>query len=139
MVHMKAIHEEEMDKFAKEIGVAQKGLTGVQAAVKVLKDYYSKQDDTDKSGTADCIIGLLEETESTLSKQLMDLKTDKQNLDRNFQEFMQENKIDLTQTDSEQDFKTKDTKKVSKVKSDKETDLSTEKEQLEAVAMYYAK
>lgn len=136
---MQTLYREDRTMYESTKAKVSKGLNGIQKAIAVLKDYYSKSDDTDSSGAANSIIGLLEESESKMSKWLMDVKTDEQSAKMNYDSFVGDNKADMQVKVTEEKYKEKGTKKLDKSSSETKTDRASEQEQLDAVEDYMAK
>merc|ERR1719240_745217 len=77
---MDKIRAEENAAFKKNSAEMEKGLKGIQLALKVLNDYYAKADKSHSSadGAGSGIIGLLEVAESDFSKGLAEMNAAEQ-------------------------------------------------------------
>merc|ERR1719499_1389293 len=94
---MDKLRSEEKEIYETGKAKAEKGLTGVQMAIKVLKDYYSKDAGHDaSSGAASGIIALLEDTESKMTAYVADLKSDEETAAAEYDAMTNENSIDKT-------------------------------------------
>jgi len=128
------------------------GLSGVQKALGVLRDYYggaaafvqedqpAKPEKHEKStGAGQSIIGMLEVVESDFSETLAKVETEEADASAEYDKTTQENKVAKTTMSQDAKYKSQEAtsldKEVSELSSDKET-TSTE---LNAVLEYYSK
>merc|ERR1719456_1152570 len=143
-----------------EADLAQ-GLEGVRQALKVLRDYYTKEAEflqEDKgdmsallqqpakpegheksSGAASGIIGMLEVAESDFARNLAEARSAEEAAQEEYDKVTQENKV--TKTTKEQDVKYKNKEKASLKKFVEEAtgDLTTAQTELDAVLEYIEK
>jgi len=137
---MDKLRAEEKAIFEDSSGEAEKGLTGVQMAIKVLKDYYSQDAAHDAStGAASGIIGLLEETESQMTAYLADLKSDEESAAAEYDAMTKENEIDKTTKEKDVSYKTKEAKGLDKSITELSSDKDGTQEELDAVLEYLSK
>merc|ERR1719440_2688934 len=83
----------------------EQGLEGVKLALKVLREYYAKEDKAHEAaeGAGATIIGLLEVVESDFTKLLADIIATEETAAKEYEEQTKENEI--TRTTKEQDVK----------------------------------
>jgi chromosome segregation ATPase len=136
---MQRLYREDQDEYERVKANVAQSLKGVQMAIKALSDYYSNSDDKSRSGSADVIIGILEDSEAKLNSWLMDVKANEQRSEQDYQHFVSETKIDLATKESEEKYKTKGTKKLSKATAEFSSDKDSEREELDALTQYYSK
>merc|ERR1711957_1149413 len=77
---MDKLRGEEKAAFEDSNAVLEKGLSGIKAALKVLNEYYAKEDKAHDAadGAGDGIISLLEVCEADFSKNLAQITTDEE-------------------------------------------------------------
>jgi len=135
---MDKMRAEEKAEFESTKAMVEKSLTGVQTAIKVLKDYFSK-DSGDSSGSATVIIGFLEDIESKLSAWLADITSNEESAASEYATMSQENAVDKAAKDTDVKFKTKEAKQLDKSTAETSTDETSEQDQLDAVSTYLSK
>merc|ERR1712194_201979 len=106
---------EEKTAYDKNSAEMKKGIKGVQLALKVLNDYYAKEDKSHSSadGAGSGIIGLLEVCESDFTKGLAEMTSAEETAVNEYDKTSKEN--DITKATKEQDVKYK-TKEISGLK-----------------------
>merc|ERR1719203_1024451 len=97
-VKMDELRQEEKAAFEESKAELEKGITGVQAALKVLKDYYASEGKAHDSsdGAASGIIGLLEVVEADFSKNLAQITADEEAAVAEYETVSKENEIEKT-------------------------------------------
>lgn len=165
--------QSEMDKarqdthaaYLREKADLQKGLDGVRAGMRILRDYYASKDDdggasllqngaslSDEmkqpakpaghkkaSGAGAGIIGLLEVVESDLAKELAKLETEEDTAQRSYETVTQENKVSKVMKTKDIQYRTAESKELAKSISELNADLDTESTELAAVNEYLGK
>jgi len=135
---MDKIRQEEKANFEANEAEVSKGLAGIQKALKVLNDYYSKDAAHGSAGGSSTgIIGLLEVCESDFSKELAEITEAEESSARAYETETKANEITKVTKDQDVKFKTKEAgsldKSVSEYSSDKtgvETELGAVNEYL---------
>lgn len=142
----------------------EKGLDGVRAGMRILKDYYASKDDDDgasllqgsslsaemkqpakptshkkASGAGAGIISLLEVVESDLAKELAKLETEEDGAQRSYETVTQENKVSKVMKQKDIQYRTAESKELAKTISELSSDLDTESTELAAVNEYLGK
>jgi len=143
----------------------QQGLAGCRTALRVLRDYYSADDEQDdaallqnkatsedagqqpepdaphskSSGAGSGIIGLLEVVESDLAKNLAELESNEDASKAEYDKVTQENKVTKTQRDKDVEYRTGKFKALDKAGAELLSDKSLAEEELAAVRQYYQK
>jgi len=133
------IRAEEHEAFEVNSAEMEKGIKGVQLALKVLRDYYA----TDAAhgsaeGAGEGIIGLLEVVESDFSKGLAEMTASEQSGASDYDQLTKENQITKATKDQDVKYKTKEFKGLDKAISETSADRATVQEELDAVNEYYS-
>merc|ERR1719265_2209226 len=121
---MDRIRQEEKANFEAASAELSKGLAGIQKALKVLNDYYSKDAAHGSAGGSSTgIIGLLEVCESDFSKELAEITEAEDTAAHAYEQETKENEITKVTKEQDVKFKTKEAasldKSVSEYSSDK--------------------
>merc|ERR1719201_2754095 len=113
---MDKIRAEEKAAFDTNSAEMEKGIKGVQLALKVLNDYYAKSDKAHSSadGAGSGIIGLLEVCESDFSKGLAEMTSVEQTASSEYETESKENEITKATKDQDLKYKTKEAKGLDK-------------------------
>jgi len=156
---MDSIRAEEKAAFDKAKAELELGISGVQKALGVLKDYYqgaaafvqgSKFDafmqqpaapaqHSKASGAGGSIIDILEVCESDFAKNLATEETEEADAVASYEKTTQENKLSTTMKSQDVKYKTKEFKGLDKSISELSGDKDTTNTELSAVLDYYAK
>jgi hypothetical protein len=138
---MDRLRVEEHEAFVSNKADMEKGLEGVQKALKVLTEYYSGGDKSHSAatGAGDGIIGLLEVVESDFSKELAEINSNEESAVASYEQETKENEIEKTTKDQDVKYKTKESKELDKTVSELSSDRSTVETELDAVNGYLAK
>merc|ERR1719379_2626797 len=121
------------------------GLSGVQKALSVLRDYYGSaflQQATSQgkaTGAGSSIIGMLEVIEADFQKALTERTTAETSEKEEYDKVTQENKVSKTMKDQGVKYKTQEFTGLDKAISDLESDRESEQTELNAVLEYEAK
>merc|ERR1719247_1241974 len=156
---MDSIRAEEKAAFDKAKSELELGISGVQKALGVLKDYYQgaafvqnsasfdafmqqpaapKKHDK-ASGAGGSIIDILEVCESDFAKNLAAEETEEADAIEVYEKTTQENKLSTTMKSQDAKYKTKEFKGLDKSISDLTGDKETTSTELSAVLEYYGK
>jgi len=137
----------EMDKLRSEEKAAyttnkaemEKGLDGIKMALKVLNEYYAKDDKAHGSadGAGSGIIGLLEVVESDFSKGLAEMVATEESAVSEYEKLTQENSISKATKSQDVKYKVKEAKGLDKDTADAGTDKASVSEELDAILSYY--
>jgi hypothetical protein len=137
---MDKIRAEEKAKYEKSRPELEQGIKGIQMALKVLRDYYSKDAKHESSdGAGSNIIGMLEVAESDFSKGLSDMISEEEAAQTSYEETTQENELATATKDADVTHKTKESKSLSKNAAELSSDRDGVNTELAAVMEYYAK
>jgi chromosome segregation ATPase len=143
-----ASSQAEMDKLRAEENAAyttnraemEKGLEGVKAALKVLRDYYASDASHDAAeGAGAGIIGLLEVCESDFSKGLAEMIATEESAQSAYDQETKDNEIEKTMKDQDVKYKTKESTGLDKAVGDANSDRSGVQAELDAVMEYLGK
>merc|ERR1719240_776279 len=139
----------EMDKLREEENTAYKankaemeeGLEGIKLALKVLRDYYAKEDKGHKAaeGAGGGIIGMLEVIESDFSKGLAEMIAIEEEAAAAYEKQTKENEIAKTTKEQDVKYKTKEAKSLDKAVAEHTSDRAGLQTELDAVLDYWEK
>merc|ERR1740121_762525 len=139
-VKMDQLRQEEKAAFEESNAELEKGITGVQAALKVLKDYYASEGAHGSAdGAASGIIGLLEVVEADFSKNLAQITADEEAAVAEYEKVSKENEIEKTTKEQDVKYKTKESKELDKSSAELSSDRTGVKAELYAVLEYLSK
>jgi len=148
---MDRIRGEQNADYLQAKGDLELGLSGVQKALGVLRDYYGgaaliqesqpamPEKHQKAGGAGQSIIGILEVCESDFSKNLAKEETQEADSASEYDKQTQENKMAKTQMDQDVKYKTQEFKSLDKEISDLTSDRGTLNTELSAVLEYYSK
>merc|ERR1719377_341572 len=132
------LRAEEKAAFDTNSAEMDKGVKGVQLALKVLREYYAKDaahQSADGAGSG--IIGLLEVVESDFSKGLAEMRAAEQSAAAEYDQLSKANAIEKATKGQDNKYKTKESKGLDKSSSETSGDRSTVQQELDAVLDYY--
>jgi len=123
------------------------GVSGVQQAIQVLRDYYGSSDafvqqpeapstHESSTGAGNSIIGILEVIASDFSKNLAQEEVAEQEAQEQYDKTTQENKITKTVKDQDVKYKTQEAKGLDKAISELSSDRASAQTELDAVLQY---
>jgi len=129
------IRADEKALFESQQAEMQKGIKGVQMALKVLREYYAKEDKghEDSSGAGGSIIGLLEVVESDFSKGLSELVATEEASAKEYKAMTDTTEIDIATKTQDVKYKTKEHKSLDKAIAEFNSDKESVTEELSAV------
>jgi chromosome segregation ATPase len=127
---MDKLRQEEHANFMKRVPEMQQGIDGVQMALKVIKDYYSK---SDKADAASGIVGMLEVVESDFSKGLAEMKVAEETAASTYEKETQENKLEKTTKEKDVEYKTKESTSLEKTSAELTADRQGVQTQLDGI------
>merc|ERR1719487_718673 len=133
---MDAMRIEEKASFTEASAEMEKGLVGIQKALKVLNDYYGKVTG-DHGGGA--IIGMLETAESDITKGIAEGVAAEKAAQTDYDATTQENKMAKASKDKDVEYKTKEFTGLDKSLTELKSDRTSEQTELDAVLEYEAK
>merc|ERR1719160_1207217 len=137
---MDKLRAEEKAAFDKNSAEMEKGVKGVQLALKVLNEYYAKADKAHGSadGAGSGIIGLLEVCESDFSKGLAEMVAAEEAAVSEYDTTSKENAITKATKEQDAKYKTKEFKGLEKDTAEATEDRSGVQTELDAVNEYYS-
>merc|ERR1719359_591247 len=106
---MDAIRKEEKDTYLTNKADLEKGLEGVKLGLKILREYYAKEDKAHvaREGEGNTIIGLLEVVESDFSKGLAEMRATESSAAASYEQQSKDNEIEKTTKEQDVKYKTK--------------------------------
>merc|ERR1719246_398150 len=138
---MDKLRGEETAAFEESEAELEKGLSGLKAALKVLNEYYGKDDKAHDAadGAASGIISLLEVCEADFSKNLAQVTTDEDMAVAEHEKVTKENEIEKTAKSQDVKYKAKESKQLDKYAAELKSDRSGVQDELDAVSEYLSK
>jgi hypothetical protein len=139
---MDKVRAEEKEAFETNSAEMKTGVDGVKLALKVLREYYSKDAAEDESykaaeGAGSGIIGLLEVVESDFSKGLAEMIAAEETAASDYDRMTKENEIEKATKEQDVKYKTQEFKGLDKAIAEATSDRATVQEELDAVMEYY--
>jgi len=138
---MDKLREEEKAAFVANKADMDQGIKGVKIALKVLNEYYAKDDQAHEaaSGAGSSIISLLEVVESDFSKELAEIVSTEEAAVAEYEQQTKDNEIEKTSKTKDVEYKTKEFNYLDKESADLSTDREGVQAELDAVLEYLAK
>merc|ERR1719150_1058597 len=132
------IRDAEKATFDDSKAALDKGLAGGKAALKVLTEYYAKDDKAHDAadGAGGGIISLLEVVEADFSKNLAQITSDEEAAVAEYEQVTKDNEIEKTTKDQDVKYKTKESKDLDKTSAELSGDRSEVQAELAAVQEY---
>jgi len=129
---------EEKEEYTKAKGEMEAGITGVQLALKVLREYYAKGDKAHSAdeGGGSGIIGLLEVVESDFSKGLIEMTSTEEAAQAAYDQETKENEIEKTTKEQDIKYKSEEATGLDKATAEATSDRTGVQEELDAVSEY---
>jgi len=138
---MDQIRAAEKEEYLSNKADMEQGIKGVHLALKVLTEYYAKDDKAHSAagGAGGGIIGLLEVVESDFSKGLSDMTGAEESAKSEYDQITKDNEIATTTKTQDVKYKTKESKDLDKATAEAESDRSSVSTELAAVEKYLKK
>jgi hypothetical protein len=138
---MDKLRQEEHADFEVNKAEMEKGLEGVKLALKILTEYYAKEDKSHlgAEGAGGGIIGLLEVCESDFSKGLAEMIATEESSQSAYETETKENEISKANKDQDVKYKTKESVDLDKSVAEATSDRAGVQTELDAVSEYLAK
>merc|ERR1719506_2777468 len=130
-----ALRTKENEAFKKNSAEMKLGIEGVQKALKVLKEYYAKGDQSHSAaeGAGSGIIGLLEVCESDFTKGLTEMTAQEETAATEYDAYVKQDQIETAAKTKDVEYKTKEAAGLDKAVSELSGDLTTVTDELDAV------
>jgi len=138
---MDKLRGEEKAAYEENKAELEKGLAGIKAALKVLNEYYARDDKAHEAadGASSGIVGLLEVIEADFTKDLAQVNTDEEMAVAEYEKETKENEIEKTTKDQDVAYKGKEAKELDKYAAELNSDRAGVQDELDAVAEYLSK
>jgi len=138
---MDKIRQEEHAIFVEQKAEMEEGLQGVKLALKILREYYAKEDKAHAAaeGAATGIIGLLEVVESDFTKSLADIIATEEASAAEYDRQTKENEILKVTMEQDVKYKTKEAKELDEAIAEATSDRANVQAELDAVLEYLEK
>jgi len=135
---MDKLRAEEKAVYTKNKPELQQGIKGVQAALKVLRDYYAQDESSSGGGAGAGIIGMLEVCESDFSKGLAEMEASEEASSSEYDATTKENKVAQATKEQDVKYKTKEHVGLDKSIAELKADRIGVTDELSAVNEYFA-
>merc|ERR1719264_1281882 len=137
-LEMNEMRKKENDVFVKSKADMEEGIAGVQLALKILREYYAKEDKAHVAaeGAASGIVGLLEVVESDFSKTIAQLLTTEQAAKNEYDQQTKDNEIEKTAKEADVEYKSKQATDLDKAVAEATNDRSGVQAELAAIVEY---
>merc|ERR1719313_1275187 len=134
------IRAEEKSAYDTNSAEMEQGVKGVQLALKVLRDYYAKDDKAHQSGSeaGEGIIGLLEVCESDFSKGLAELNAAESSAVAEYNQLSKAYDVERNAKGQDRKYKSKEASRLDKDTSETNADLANVQQEMAAVNQYYS-
>lgn len=138
---MDKLRSEEHEQYLTDKPELEQGLEGVKLAIKVLKEYYGKDDKSheEAAGAAAGIIGLLQVCESDFSKGLAETIAEEESAQATYEEDTKSNEVDKASKDQDVKYKTKEAASLDAAVAEMTSDLKGVQDELAASVEYLNK
>jgi len=138
---MDTLRKSESELFLTSKKELTEGISGVQMAMKTLREYYSTEDKDHEaaSGAGTTIVGLLEVCLSDFTKSLAEITAAEDGAASEYEATSKENKIAKTAKDADVKYQVKEAAGLDKAVVELTSDRATTQEELDAALEYLAK
>jgi len=138
---MDKMRNEEKATYTKNKAEMEQGIEGVKLALKVLREYYAKDDTAHDAGTGagSSIVGLLEVVESDFTKGLAEMTAVEEGAQASYEKETNENAVTKATKEKDVEYKTKESVELDKSSTELTSDRANEQEELDAVTEYLKK
>jgi len=138
---MDALRAKEKELYEKNRPEMEAGLNGVKLALKILREYYAKEDKSHEAaeGYGGSIIGLLEVVESDFSKLLAEMIATEEAAAAEHEKQSKENEVAKATKEQDVKYKTQEFTALDKTIAELESDIAGVQEELDAVLEYLEK
>jgi chromosome segregation ATPase len=133
---MTKMRQDEHAAFVTNKAELEQGIEGIKLALKVLREYYAKKEETSAQGAGTSIIGLLEVCESDFTKGLAEAVSTEEDAARTYDQEEKDNEIERVTKEKDVEYKNKEAAKLDKAVSEATTDRTGLQTQLDAVNEY---
>merc|ERR1719183_1289434 len=138
---MDKMRKEESDLFAEQDKSLKDGITGVEGALKILKEYYAKEGKAHdaKDGATGGIIGMLEVCLTDFTKSLAEITAAEDSAQSDYEATTQANKLAKVAREQSVKYETKEAADLDKAISEATEERATTQSELDAVLEYLEK
>jgi len=138
---MDKLRGEEKDTFAESKASLEKGITGIKAALQILREYYAADGKAHEAadGAAGGIIGLLQVVEADFSKSLAQITADEEAAASEYETVSKANEIDKTAKEQSVKYKSSEATQLDKTSAELVSDRNGVQAELDAVLEYLSK
>merc|ERR1719388_656438 len=135
---MDKMRAEEKEAYEKNRPEMELGVEGVKMALKILKEYYAKEDKAHEAaeGAGATIIGLLEVCESDFTKLLVEMIATEETAAQEYEVQTKENEVTRVTKEQDVKYKTKEYTELDKTIAELTSDKETVTAELDAIYQY---
>jgi len=134
---MDKVRAEEKALFDKNKPEMEEGIEGIKLALKVLREYYAKEEKTSAQGAGGGIISMLEVIESDFTKGLAEMISTEEAAVAEYEKVSHENAITKTAKEQDVKYKTKEATGLDKSVAELTSDRAGLQTELDAVLEYW--
>jgi len=132
-----SLRKEENDEFKSNKVELEQGLGGVKAVIKILQDYYAKDEPHEHAGEGSTIVSLLEVIESDLSKEITEITTTEDAAVAAHHIQTKENQMEKKMKEKDIKYKMKEVAELVKKVAEAKSDLEGVLNELSAILSYW--
>jgi len=137
---MDSMRKQESDLFAEQKAELTQGISGVELAIKTLKEYYASDKSHEANdGAASSIVGLLEVCLEDFTKTLTEATAAEDSAASDYEATTQANKLETTAKEQDVKYQTKEAAGLDKAVVEATNDRATTQAELDAVEEYLRK
>merc|ERR1719254_330297 len=135
---MDKVRKEENELYVKNKADLEQGIEAVKLALKILNDYYAKEDKAHEAGEGESTgtIGLLEVVEADFTKGLAEIEAAEASAVSIYEQTTKDNEIEKTTKEQDVAYKTKESKELDEAVAELSSDRAAVQEELDAVLKY---
>jgi len=134
-MQMTHLRFEENAAFKSSSAELEKGLTGIKAALKVLRDYYASKPDSGSQGAAGGIVGLIEVCETDFTRGLAEANAVESEAQTSYDAETKDNALTKVMKDKDVEFKTKEIASLAKAGTELKSDRNAVQDELDAILL----
>jgi len=132
------LRKEENDEFKRNKEELEQGLEGVKLAIKILQDYYAKDETREHASEGSSIVSLLEVIESDLSKEITEITATEDAAVAAHRIQTKQNQVEKKMKEKDIKYKQKEAAELARQIAQAKSDLEGVQNELSAVLSYWA-
>jgi len=138
---MNKLRHGESSEFVENKAAMEQGVSGVEGAIKILRDYYAAQGKSHEAGegAGNSIVAILEVCLSDFTKGLADMVATEDTAQTSYDRATQENKLETATKEQDVKYKGAEAAKLEKAVAEAVADRSSAQDQLDSIHEYLEK